>query len=234
MKHARPSNVAYCIQTSTDHAHPDVNIRDPPTLAVKRFPTWVPPPTGWIFKPWYQVQSSNEQNLQLRNFQWDPTPVDASNPDGPINDLSSFQLQNNDKVYTSYGVATPNNSFPALLDYRGTGILENATSQYSWLGWGCDINGNDYYVSYSSSAEASNSPAGLDIMSVVDTGVDQQTADTVIKKLKNSDLAEIRELSGRVIGTIQDGGRRGMDRIDTCDDECKTNKDLIDIIGGGS
>lgn len=102
--------------------------------------------------------TSNAQSQQLRNFQWDPSPVDESDPEGPINDLSSFQLIGKDKVYASYGVATPNDTYPAYLNYIGTGLLENATSDYSWLGWGCDLNGNDYYVSYSSAADASKRP----------------------------------------------------------------------------
>jgi len=150
---------------------------------------------------------------------------------GPINDLSSFQIPGNDTVYTSYGVATPNNIYVAVLEYRGTGILENATSEYSWLGWGCDGNGNDYYVSYSTAAEASGTPAGIDVMSVVDTGLDGATKEKVVDVLKQSASETIRNIAGKFVTNIQDGGRRSLGRITECDDECKTNKDLIGIVG---
>ncbi|KAL1596370.1 hypothetical protein SLS60_009016 [Paraconiothyrium brasiliense] len=209
-----------------------VKLRDPPTLSgASPGLYWTPPPIGWIFKPWNQVLTSNSQAAQLRNFQWDPTPVTHSDPTGPMNDLSSFQIPHNDTIFTSYGVAIPNDTYVAVLDYRGTGILENATSQYSWLGWGCDGNGFEYYVSYSTAAAASGTPAGIDVMSLVDTGLDQATTDRIVAILKQSENEEIRNIAKTFVPNIQDGGRQGLGRITDCDDECKTNKDLIGIIG---
>lgn len=209
-----------------------VSLRDPPTfLNGTTPPGWTAPPTGWIFKPWNQVITSNTQVAQLRNFQWDPTPVDPSQPDGALNDLSSFQIPGNDTVYTSYGVATPNPKYVAVLEYRGTGILENATSEYSWLGWGCDANRNEYYVSYSTASEASGTPAGIDVMSIVDTGLDNQTRGAIIASLKNSTSEEVRKIADTFVPNIQDGGRRDLGRINTCDDKCKTNENLIGVIG---
>ncbi|KAF2439704.1 hypothetical protein P171DRAFT_369236, partial [Karstenula rhodostoma CBS 690.94] len=209
-----------------------VKIRDPPTFSdAKPNPSWKPPPTGWIFKPWYQVLTSNTQVSQLRNFQWDPTPVTSSNPNGPINDLSSFQIPGNNTVFTSYGVATPNPNYVAVYDYRGTGILQNATSQYSWLGWGCDGFGNSYYVSYSTAAEASGTPAGIDFMSLFDSGLDEATKNKVVEVLKQSKSEEIRKIAETFIPNVQDGGRRGKRRIRECNDECKTNKNLVGVIG---
>lgn len=214
------------------YARVAVSLRDPPTFADGNTPVgWTEPPTGWIFKPWNQVLTSNSQAAQLRNFQWDPTPVTSSDPNGPINDLSSFQIPGNDKVYTSYGVASPNATYVAVLDYRGTGILENATSQYSWLGWGCDANGVDYYVSYSTPSEASGTPAGIDVMSLADTGLDNATQTQLVDLMKQSASEEVRKIADTFVANIQDGGRRNLGRITECDDECKSNKGLIGIIG---
>ena len=210
----------------------DVKVRDPPTFSNGSTPLgWTPPPTGWIFKPWHQVITSSAQTAQLRNFQWDPTPVDPAVPEGPVNDLSSFQIPGSDTVYTSYGVATPNPNYIAVMDYRGTGILENATSQYSWLGWGCDGNQNPYYLTYATAAEASGTPAAIDFMSTVDTGLDEDTKNAVIAALKQSKNEEIRKIADSFLSNVQDGGRRDLGRVPECDDECKTNKDLIGIIG---
>ncbi|KAF9732714.1 hypothetical protein PMIN06_002834 [Paraphaeosphaeria minitans] len=209
-----------------------VDLRDPPTFAdATPDPSWKPVPTGWIFKPWYQVLTSNTQVAQLRNFQWDPTPVNSHDPNGAINDLSSFQVPNSDTVVTSYGVATPNTSYLNVYEYRGTGILENATSQYSWLGWGCDGFGKSYYVSYATAAPASGTPAGIDFMSTSEYGLDENTSNKVVEVLKQSKSQEIRKIAHTFVPNIQDGGRRGKPRIRECNDECKTNKDLIGIIG---
>lgn len=210
----------------------DVKVRDPPTFPNGTTPIgWTPPPSGWIFKPWNQVITSNAQTAFLRNFQWDPTPINPIDPQGTINDLSTFQLPNNDTVFTSYGVTTPNPNYVAVMDFRGTGILENATSQYSWLGWGCDGNKNAYYLTYATAAEASGTPSGIDFMSVVDTGLDEETKNAVVAALKQSKNEEIRKIADSFLPNVQDGGRRDKGRITECDDKCKTNEDLIGIIG---
>jgi hypothetical protein len=157
--------------------------------------------------------------------------VIAGHLDGSLNDLSSFQMPGNDTVYTSYGVATPNPDYIAVYDYRGTGILENATSQYSWLGWGCDGRGKHYYVSYSTASAASGTPASIDILSVVDVGLDEETKARVVEVLKQSRSEEIRKIADTFVPNVQDGARRSKNRITRCDDECKSNKDLIAIIG---
>jgi hypothetical protein len=157
--------------------------------------------------------------------------VTAGDLNGPLNDLSSFQLPGNNTVYTSYGVATPNPDYVAVYDYRGTGILENATSQYSWLGWGCDGRGKDYYVSYSTASEASGTPAGIDIMSILDIELDEETKVRVVEVLKLSQSEEIRKIANTFVANVQDGARRGMNRISKCDDECKSNKDLVGVLG---
>jgi len=157
--------------------------------------------------------------------------MDPGDLGGAINDLSSFQIPGSDKIYTSYGVAYPHPHWPGVLDYVGTGLLENATSQYSWLAWGCDLDGNSYYVSYSSPAEASGTPAGIDLMSVTDIGPEQATVDKVFDELKKLGNEEITRLASAMIRNIQDGARDGLPRVTTCDAECKTNNDLVDIIG---
>ncbi|KAF1968038.1 hypothetical protein BU23DRAFT_572716 [Bimuria novae-zelandiae CBS 107.79] len=207
------------------------SLRDPPTFPDGTTPPgWTPLPTGWIYKPWYQVLTSNTQAAQLRNFQWDPTPASRSNPAGPLNDLSSFQIPGNSTVYTSYGVATPNASYVAVYDFRGTGILGNATSQYSWLGWGCDLNRNAWYVSYATAAEASGTPAGIDFMSVVDTGIDEKTLAAAVAALKRSSSVEVRRIAQTFVPNIQDGERRVLGRVRECDDKCKSNTELIGVI----
>lgn len=208
-----------------------MELRDPPIFAdATPDPSWTPPPTGWIFKPWYQVLTSNTQVAQLRNFQWDPSPVTSPDPNGPINDLSTFQIPGNDTVFTSYGVAAPNTSYISVLEYRGTGILENATSQYSWLAWGCDGFGESYYLSYATAAPTTDTPAGIDFMSTSEYGLDESTKNKLVEVLRQSKSEQVRQIAESFVPNIQDGGRRGMPRITECDDECKTNKNLIGII----
>jgi hypothetical protein len=118
-----------------------------------------------------------------------------------------------------------------VLEYAGTGILEGAYSEYSALTWGCDANGVPYYASYSSAAPASGTPAGIDILSTSDLGPDQATVDAIIKKLKALPNDEIKQLASTQVKMSQDGERRGLPRI-ICDDYCKSNQNLLDILPG--
>jgi hypothetical protein len=192
---------------------------------------WQSFPTGFYFQPWYMVYASNPANLALRNFQYDPTPVDSSNPTGLVNDLGSFQVPNNATVYTTYGVDTPNNTYPAVFHYEGTGILEGATSEYSVLAWGCDAAELPYYVNYATVTELTKTPAGIDIMSTRETGMDQATLDMLVRKLKALGNKEIADMADGLQRMKNDGGRNGMPRITTCDDKCKSNQGLLDILG---
>lgn len=176
------------------------------------------------------ILASNPQYAAMRNVQYDPTPIDPSDPTGLVNDLFSFQFPGNDNIITTYGVDTPHPHFPAVLDYAGTGILVGATSQYSILVWGCDINKVPYYASYSTAVEFTDTPAGIDLMSTSDRGPDQDTIDAVIEALKKLGSDEITKYVDALERMVQDGGRRGMPRA-TCDDYCKTNQGLIGIVG---
>ncbi|KAH7384123.1 hypothetical protein DE146DRAFT_667924 [Phaeosphaeria sp. MPI-PUGE-AT-0046c] len=208
-----------------------VQVRLPPPLVTSSYPPfWTPPPTGFYFKLWSMIYASSAQFTAFRNLQYDPSPIHPAHPTGQVNDLTSFQLPGNDTIYTSYGIDTPNYQWPAVLDYAGTGILEGAMSQYSLLAWGCDKSGNPYYASYSTAAELTQTPAGIDIMSTEDQGLDEETAEVLIEMLKALPNEELSGLASGLVRMVQDGGRDGLPRV-VCDDSCKTNENLIGIIG---
>jgi hypothetical protein len=104
-----------------------------------------------------------------------------------------------------------------VLDYAGTGILVGATSQYSILVWGCDINKVPYYASYSTAVNFTDTPPGIDLMSTSDEGPDQDTIDAVIEALKKLDSDKITKYVEALERMVQDGGRRGMPRVGICD-----------------
>jgi hypothetical protein len=215
----------------SQHGAQGVAVRLPPLLDPNPpSQAWIPPPHGWCFQPWFMVYASNAQYLNFRNLQYDPTPIHSSYPVLQINDLTSFQLPGNGTVYTSYGVNTPNPQWHAVLDYAGTGILEAATSQYSSLAWGCDGMGTPYYVSYSSASEVTHTPAGIDIMSTNDKGLDKETADTIVAALKNLPNQEVIALAGSLSKTVQDGERDGMPRVSFAS-ICYVMCELIDWFG---
>jgi hypothetical protein len=163
------------------------------------------------------ILASNPQYAAMRNVQYDPTPIDPSDPTGLVNDLFSFQFPGNDSIITTYGVDTPHPYFPAVLDYAGAGILVGATSQYSILVWGCDIDKVPYYASYSTAVNFTDTPAGIDLMSTSDQGPDQDTIDAVIEALKKLGSDEITKYVEALERMVQDGGRRGMPRVGICD-----------------
>lgn len=177
------------------------------------------------------VYATNPQYFAFRNFQYDPTPLNPKRPAGQDNDLSSFQLPGNSTVYTSYGVDTPDPWYSAVLGYAGTGILQGATSTYALLAWGCDTSGVPYYASYSTAANASKTPAGIDIMSIDVKGPDAATVQAVIDGLKSLPDKEIQELGASLKKTTQDGGRGHLGRVTTCDEYCKSNQNLAAILG---
>ncbi|KAH7068785.1 hypothetical protein BKA63DRAFT_450163 [Paraphoma chrysanthemicola] len=214
------------------HGPEGVRVRLPPALDGSGHHTsWVAPSPRWYFKPWSMIYASNLQYTAFRNFQYDPTAIDPSEPSGLVNDLSSFQLPGNDTVYTTYGVDTPHTTYSTVLSYAGTGILEGATSDYSLLAWGCDARGQPYYASYSTAVELSSTPVGIDIMSTSNSGPDEATFEALVKALNNLRNEEIRGLVATLTEITQDGGRNGLPRVDTCDDYCKSNQNMIGIIG---
>jgi hypothetical protein len=174
---------------------------------------WRAPPVGFYFKPWSMILASNPQYAAMRNVQYDPTPIDPSNPTGLVNDLFSFQLPGNDSVFTTYGIDTPHPHLPAVLDFAATGILTGATSQYCILVWGCDANRVPYYASYSTAVNFTQTPPGIDLMSTNDEGPDQATIDAVVQALKDLDNAEITGYVDKLERMVQDGGRRNMPRV---------------------
>ncbi|ORY17405.1 hypothetical protein BCR34DRAFT_37207 [Clohesyomyces aquaticus] len=192
---------------------------------------WTPYPVGWYFKPWDMVFASNPANLALRNFQYDPTPVDPAQPRGLVNDLGSFQIPGNDTVFTTYGVDTPDPLYPAVLHYSGTGILTGAFSDYSVLAWGCDENKLPYYVNYATFTELTQTPAGIDILSTSVTGMDSKTLAEIKRKLKALGNAEISGMADGLQPMTNDGARDGQPRVDTCDELCKSNVNLLAVLG---
>lgn len=210
---------------------PGVKLRLPPSMNNGKTPVyWKPPPVGWYSRLWHMIYASNPQYTAFRNFQYDSLPLNPADPAGPVNDLSSFQLPGNSTIYTSYGVDTPHPTLPAVLEYEGTGILAGATSEYSGLTWGCDKNGVPYYASYSTATEQTSTPAGIDILSASDLGPDQKTVDAIINGLKKLPNQEIKDLAATMTKMVQDGSRRGLPRV-VCDDYCKSNQDLLAILG---
>jgi hypothetical protein len=159
------------------------------------------------------IYASNQQYALFRNLQYDPTPLDAANPAGLVNDLFSFQLRGNNTVYTSYGVDTPNEKYAAVLEYNGTGIIAGATSEYSLLAWGCDGDGVPYYASYSTETDVTGTPAGIDIMSTSEEGPDETTVEALVKALKDLPDVEIQGLAANLTRMTQDGGRDGLPRV---------------------
>ncbi|KAF2848977.1 hypothetical protein T440DRAFT_427696 [Plenodomus tracheiphilus IPT5] len=191
---------------------------------------WVEPPLNWYFKPWYTIYATNEQYVAFRNLQYDPTAIDPLDPAGPVNDLFSFQLKNNDTIHTTYGVDTPNPKYPAVLSYNATGIIAGATSEYSILTWGCDATGAPYYSSYSTETVKTKTPAGIDILSVNPKGPDEATTNAILNALENLNNEEIKGWARNLTKVAYDGARDGQPRT-VCDDYCKTNQNLLGLLG---
>jgi hypothetical protein len=178
------------------------------------------------------VYASNPTNLGLRNFQYDPSPVDPAKPFGLINDLGSFQVPGNNTVHTTYGVDTPNGTYPGVLEFAGTGIIKGAVSEYSVLAWGCDEDRVPYYVNYASATDFTKTPAGIDILSTKAWGMDKKTLAEVIKQLKCLGNAEISGMADGLKKMVNDGARDGKPRVNKCDAVCQSNTNLLEVLGG--
>lgn len=197
----------------------------------KRHEEWKAPPPEFFLQPWNMFYATHDANLALRNFQYDPSLVNASEPNGNITDLSSFQIPGETKVYTSHGIDTRLSPAGDHLQYHGTGILEGALSTYTLLAWGCDEYGNPYYANYATETMLTKTPAGIDIMSTSDQGVDDKTFEAIKSGLLNLGNPIVAAMANNLTKTTQDGARDGKPRITTCDDYCKSNENLKGIIG---
>lgn len=208
-----------------------VDVRLPPWKnSEPREASWIDPPVGWYFQPWYLIWSSNTQYKGIRNFESDPNPVDPSQPTGQVDDLASFQVQDNDTVYTMYGLDTPDQQYSGTWHYASTGVLTGAGSTFAILAWGCDAAGKAYYASFSTASESTRTPVSLDIMSLNKNGADLETTQTLLKTLASVQDQEIQQATVALQKIPQDGGRDSMDRITTCDKACKSNADLLPLL----
>lgn len=154
--------------------------------------------------------------------------MDPSQPTGKRTDLSSFQIVNNETVFTSYGEDTPT-VIPGVYHYQGTGILEQANDTLEILAWGYDCRGDGYRISYSTATEFTKTPASLDVLSRTKKGPDAATLGKIQSALIALGNAEVTALAKAIGPALQDSGRDGQAPIQKCDDECKTNKDLLGL-----
>ncbi|KAH9881580.1 hypothetical protein IAQ61_000306 [Plenodomus lingam] len=230
------------IITTTTTAHPTppscpptigpkaVHARLPPALDPNYPHTkWHAPPPTWYLKPWHMIYASNPQYTAFRNIQYDPSALDPHNPT-LLNDLFSFQLPHNNTIHTTYGIDTLHPVYPGVLAYNATGIIAGATSEYSILAWGCDANAVPYYASYSTATGMTRTPAGIDVMSVSAAGVDGDTMEAVMGALAGLESLEVGRLVEGLVRMVDDGGREGLPRA-FCDEYCKSNRNLIGLLG---
>lgn len=223
--------LAWTIRAEAGCLATPVSVRLPPTLSGEADDDWKPPPVGWDFGNWYQTNSSSANTFQ-RNLQWSTFPLDPTDPTGKRSDLSSFQLVGNDTVLTSYGEDTPTET-PAVYYYQGTGILQEANDYLQILAWGTDCHGIGYRLSYSTFTEFTQTPASVDILSRTAKGPDARTLGKIQEKLIAFGVDEITKLTKAMVPALQDGARDGQPPILTCDEHCKSNEDLLDLIGSG-
>lgn len=210
-----------------------ISVRLPPTFdGGASTDTWSIPPVDWDWGYWYQTYSSSANSFQ-RNLQFWNMPVDpVGSPAGVREELASFQLTGADStIYTSYGIDTPiGPAFPFAWNYTGTGILSQATDFLEVLAWGTDCNGVGYRVSHSTPEPFTNLPATLEVLSRSVDGPDATTlADlrTALVALGNSDIAARAE---EWVAALHDADRDGLPPVDSCDEECQTNENLLAII----
>jgi hypothetical protein len=164
----------------------------------------------------------------MRNLQYISNPIDSADPAGDREDLTSFQLLNNDTVFTSYGIDTPT-SIPAVYSYAGTGVLQGATDFLEILAWGYDCDGVGYRVSYSTLTTLTNTPASVDVLSRRDKGPDRATLNQIQATLVALGNANITALAEKIGPAVQDGARDGLPPVVQCDAACQSNEDLIGL-----
>ncbi|KAK3317087.1 hypothetical protein B0H66DRAFT_311540 [Apodospora peruviana] len=210
-----------------------VSVRLPPTFdnGLSTL-TWLIPPIGWDFGYWFQTNSSSPNTFQ-RNLQYSSVPLNPLHPIGPRTDLSSFQTVGNATVYTSYGIDSPlAPGFVAAYNYTGTGILGKATDFLEVLAWGTDCHGVGYRVSHSTFTAFTQTPASVDVLSRSKRGPDATTLTKIQHALIALGNAEITALASALGPALQDSGRDGLPRVESCDDACQTNENLLPLLGG--
>lgn len=206
-----------------------VSVRLPPTFGTDP-EDWEAPPVGWDFGYWYQTNSSTANEF-MRNLQYYTGPIDDDAPTGLRDDLASFQVTGNDTVLTSYGVDTPSTTTPAVYTYAGTGILTGATDSLEIIAWGYDCHNVGYRVSFSSYTAYTNTPASIDFLSRTKAGPSSNVLSQIKSALIAFGNANVTALAEKIGPGVQDDGRDGMPPVDECDAYCKSNEDLLGLIG---
>lgn len=119
-----------------------------------------------------------------------------------LDDVVSYQPLDSPKVSTVHGVDKMSGSHD-VWDWRGRGWLVIAGSHWEVLGWGEEVGGNAWCVTYF--AKTLFTPAGIDFYSRGREGLGEETIKAIKEGLAG--IEEVRDLAGSVFEVKVDDGK---------------------------
>lgn len=165
-------------------------MRPPPDFVKKtQQQGWVPSPFSFVQRQWFFTVSTNPvYPNNTRNTLAQFAPVLNGMADGQYHDLTTYQNINDTGhsfVYTAYGVDIPITGLDSATNFHGTGALSVVETNFAILAWGCDSNGDDYFLNWQSAGNNASSflPNEIDIVSQSKTGPTETTFQELQKAL---------------------------------------------------
>jgi hypothetical protein len=132
---------------------------------------------------------------------------DNKTPD--LDDLVEYQKSAKSKVSTVKGVSrsskTADLEYGWAFNWRGKGVLAIASSKWEILGWGEEVSGNTWIVSFF--GKTLFTPAGIDILSSSPNGPSKDTVHSIKQQLAQFESA--KDLAGTLFEVPTVGSETG-------------------------
>lgn len=176
------------------------------------------PTIPWLTEVWHVTHSTlpmwkNKRNVHI---QYTPLPPSistfAKGDTDRIDDVVTYQSLTAEKISTLHGVdklsvsSCANGNSRDAWDWRGKGWLKIAGSHWEVLGWGEEKTGNKWVVT--EFAKTLFTPAGLDVYSQSEDGLQEATLEGIKKALAEVGDEDVKRMAGKLFEITRDGGRK--------------------------
>jgi hypothetical protein len=190
----------------------NITIRPPTFSKAAALADFTLPTIPWLTESWHVTHSSLPMWKSKRNVQIRYTPLPPSSASVPpdstdrLNDVVTYQSLSSTKLQTIGGVDTASGEGRGEWDWRGKGWLKIASSHWEVLGWGEEeATGNKWVVTCF--AKTLFTPAGVDLYSRDNSGLEMETVVAIKKALTEVDDQDIRKMAGDLFEVKIDDAR---------------------------
>jgi hypothetical protein len=176
----------------------NITIRPPTFSKAAALADFQIPTIPWLTETWHVTHSS----LPLPPSSASATAESTDR----LDDVVTYQSLSSTKLSTIEGVDTASGEGRGEWDWRGKGWLKIASSHWEVLGWGEEeATGNKWVVTCF--AKTLFTPAGVDLYSKDNSGLQAETVVAIKKVLTEVDDEDIRKMAGDLFEVKIDDAR---------------------------